>query len=365
MLKTCLTACAALLLTTAFVTAEPAFGDGARSRDAIALWLSSAWRDYVSRFVTQEGAVLDDANGGISHSEGQGYGMVLAVAVQDRATFGRIRDYAIENLQVRKDHLFAWKVEHTPDGPNVADFNNATDGDLLIAWALLEAYESWGNGDDLASAKVILADIAKKLVRPSVLGPVLLPGADGFVSDDGEIMTVNPSYWVYPALETIARHDTSANWGQIAVVGEDVLDLSQRAPSYLPPDWIDIGGLKLVPSGKFSPAFGYNAIRIPLYLALSKNALREKKAADFSTLKGFAANEGPMVTQVVTGETQSVMGGIGFRSVAALTRCMDRAEPFPADLLQIGSDTYYSTTLQILTVLAVAERFPQCLSPEW
>ena len=365
MLKLCMTTGMALFLSLAPAHAEPVFGASARSKEAVSLWLGSAWRDYTSRHMTPEGAVIDDANEGISHSEGQGYGMVLAVAVDDRETFKLIRDYTYENLQVRKDHMFAWKVLHTPEGPNVADTNNATDGDLLIAWALIEAYKSWGAPEDLASAKVVLADIAATLLQQTALGPVLVPGSEGFVSGDHQTVTVNPSYWVYPALETIAEFDTSANWGEVAVVGEDVLDLSQRAPSYLPPDWVDIGGLKLVPSEKFTPEFGYNAIRVPLYLALSRNALRVKKAADFSTLRGFADPRGPSVTQIVTGEPKSVMGGIGFRAIAALTRCMDKAEPFPSELLQIGTDDYYSTTLQIFTILAIAERYPQCLSPEW
>lgn len=365
MLKISLITSVVLILTATMAVAEPVFGSGAKSKQAVSLWLNSAWRDYVTRFVTAEGAVIDDANEGISHSESQGYGMVLAVAVNDRKSFRKIRDYTIETLQVRQDRLFAWKVEHTPNGPNIADTNNATDGDLLIAWALLEAYKNWSDPEDLASAKAILRDVAQYLIRETTLGPVLLPGAEGFVSDDGNTITVNPSYWVYPALERIAEYDTSANWGEVAVVGEEVLDLSQRAPTYLPPDWVDIARLKLEPSAKFEPEFGYNAVRIPLYLALSGNAFREKKAADFATLSGIGAPSGPTVTHVVTGKTNGVMGGTGFRAIAALTRCIDTSEPFPPALLQFGSDAYYPSTLQLFTVLALAERFPQCLSPEW
>ncbi|WP_068405805.1 glycosyl hydrolase family 8 [Labrenzia sp. OB1] len=344
--------------------ATEVIGQSARDNEAVSLWLKSAWREYAKRFVTADGAVIDDGNQGISHSESQGYGMVLAVAVDDRELFERIRDYTFETLQVRKDHLFAWKVEHTDKGPNVADTNNATDGDLLIAWGLVEAYKSWGENENLSSARLVLKDIAEKLVRDTGFGPVLLPGEIGFSSGKGQEFTLNPSYWVYPALEAVARFDTSANWEEIAVVGEEVLDLSQRAPSYLPPDWVDVSGIKLDPAEKFPLEFGYNAIRIPLYLALSTNAYREKKVADFAALKGFDAPGGPYVVHVVSGETQSVMGGKGFAAVAALTRCMDTSEPFPPELLRVGADPYYSSTLQIFTVLALAERYPQCLSQE-
>lgn len=365
MLKTLISALLALVVVSSGAVSEPVFGDGAREKDALSLWLRSAWRDYKSRFVTDAGAVIDDANKGISHSESQGYGMVLAVAADDLDAFRLIRDYTFETLQVRNDSLFAWKVEHTDQGPSIADMNNATDGDLLVAWALLEAYKQWNDPENLASARKILRDVATLLVHETGLGPVLLPGAKGFVDEDGKTLTVNPSYWVFPALESIAQFDRSANWAEIAVVGEEILDLSQRAPTYLPPDWVDISGFKLVPSDKFPPEFGYNAVRIPLYLAFSNNAFREKKAADFSTLHGFSNPEGPAVTHVVTGAIQSTMSEIGFRSIAALSRCIDTSEPFPTSLLQFGSDSYYSSTLQIFTVLALAERNPKCLSPEW
>src|SRR5436309_1896309 len=42
-----------------------------------------AWRSYKARFVTDQGRVVDTANGRISHSESQGYGMLLAVAAGD------------------------------------------------------------------------------------------------------------------------------------------------------------------------------------------------------------------------------------------------------------------------------------------
>src|SRR5476649_908231 len=98
------------------------------------------WQAYKSRFVTPAGRVVDTANKNISHSEGQGYAMLLAVAAGDRATFNLVWDWTRANLMVRDDSLLAWRWQ--PDErPAVADINNATDGDLLVAWALTEAAE--------------------------------------------------------------------------------------------------------------------------------------------------------------------------------------------------------------------------------
>jgi hypothetical protein len=66
-------------------------GRGVPSRPlAGALSDLDAWRSYKRRFLSDQGRVIDTANGGISHSEGQGYGMLLAVAASDHETFDAI-----------------------------------------------------------------------------------------------------------------------------------------------------------------------------------------------------------------------------------------------------------------------------------
>ncbi len=75
--------------------------------------------------------VIDDGNDGISHSEGQAYGLLLAQALGDRDAFRRIEGWTQSKLAIRPDGLMAWKWQ--ADG--VADLRNATDGDILRAWA--------------------------------------------------------------------------------------------------------------------------------------------------------------------------------------------------------------------------------------
>jgi endoglucanase len=108
---------------------------------APATLLADGWRQYRERFVTAEGRVVDNANGGISHSEGQGYAMLIAERLDDRPTFETIWRWTQSNLLVRGDGLAAWRW--SPETPHVADHNNATDGDLLIAWALAESSDRW------------------------------------------------------------------------------------------------------------------------------------------------------------------------------------------------------------------------------
>ena len=47
------------------------------------------WQPWRDRFMTADGRIVDDANSNISHSEGQGYGLLLAALAQDRAALDR------------------------------------------------------------------------------------------------------------------------------------------------------------------------------------------------------------------------------------------------------------------------------------
>jgi hypothetical protein len=66
------------------------------------------WQPWRDRFVGADGRVVDDVNQ-ISHSEGQGYGQLLAVLAQDRAAFARIWSFTRIQLLVRDDGLAAWR----------------------------------------------------------------------------------------------------------------------------------------------------------------------------------------------------------------------------------------------------------------
>ena len=161
------------------------------------------WRDYAARFISPEGRVIDTGNGGISHSEGQGYGMILAAAFDDRAHFEHLWQWTHRELQVRSDALFGWKWE--PGARKVTDSNSASDGDILIAWALLRADRRWQVPAYRAAAARILDSVRGRLIASSPFGPMLLPGPQGF--QHGDAIVVNPSYWVFPAFSDFAVAD--------------------------------------------------------------------------------------------------------------------------------------------------------------
>ena len=105
--------------------------------------------------------------GGLERERGQ---------LNDRAAFERIWAWTRANLMVRDDQLIAWRWE-PGQRPAVSDMNNASDGDILIAWALAEAAELWADVAHRASGRRIAVEIGRKLALfKSPHGALLLPG---------------------------------------------------------------------------------------------------------------------------------------------------------------------------------------------
>jgi len=221
------------------------------------------WQAYKQAMLSKDGSIVDAVNGNVRHSEGQGMGMLLATANDDRVSFDRIWTWTQKHLQVRKhDALLAWKWQ--PSEPHVRDYNNATDGDILVAWSLLRAYKRWGDEDYLHAAMILLKDIRQYLIVYDHGRMLLLPGVEGFQKPEGYI--VNLSYWVFPALLEFQRvDDKEMLWPSLIQSGLRLIDESLFGVWKLPPDWLMVGKA-LYPAPQFSQHFGLDAVRIPLYL---------------------------------------------------------------------------------------------------
>ena len=224
------------------------------------------WAAFQARFLAPEGRVVDSGNAGVSHSEGQGWGLLFAVRADDRPGFDRLLGWTRRVLRRPRDELHAWRFEPHATVP-VADLNNATDGDLCIAWALLEAGERWGVADYTALGTAIARDILRLLVRRAGGYSVLLPGARGF--DRTEATILNPSYYVFPAFAALARAVPDPAWVRVAADGLVLLRAGRFGRWGLPPDWLALGKAdgKLSLPGRWPPRFSYDAVRVPLYLA--------------------------------------------------------------------------------------------------
>lgn len=321
------------------------------------------WRLYTDSFV-EDGRVIDTGNGDISHSEGQGYGMLLAVAFNDAETFGSIWSWTSHRIWVRDDGTIAWRWEED-ERPSITDANPAPDGDILVAWALIRAHQTWGMEEHAEAARAILEAIKQNLIRRVGSVPVISAGISGFDVDGGFI--VNPSYWIFPALTDIRRFDNDPLWDDVKETGRRLIRNARFGRLALVPDWVVIdsnsGRLTTLPDdteGLFR-GFGYNAVRVPLYLLWDQPSAGDdiQPIAELWDRQG----DGPVAIEVDLGSDRllSRSGGQGYRAVRALVNCVVADEEMPSGLQWLDDDQdYYSASLYLLTRIAIAERNLAC-----
>jgi endoglucanase len=319
--------------------------------------LSAAqWSAYKGRFLRSDGRIVDDANGNISHSEGQGYGLLLAYLAGSRADFDLIWTFTQNELLIRDDHLAAWKWDPASN-PHVTDINNATDGDILIAYALALAGRSWGDRKLLQSA----IDMVKALDRVALVrdqgNALLLPGASGFSRKDRpDGPVVNLSYWVFEAFPLFTRLDPQGKWSDVAETGIRLLHQAAFGPRRLPPDWLSLSG-RPTPAKGFPNQFGYNALRIPLYLVragIDDDAALQRLAAGM-TIDGDVG-----VVDLPTGAVEQKLDDPGYRIIPALASCFAGGPAVPRDLMAFVPTSYFPSTLHLLALSYLAEHGGKC-----
>lgn len=310
------------------------------------------WTLFKQRFIAPEGRVIDNGQGNISHSEGQGFAMLLAVHHDDQPAFDLLWQWTRAQLQVRNDRLLAWKWA----GGSVADRNNATDADLLVAWSLLRAAEKWQDLRYAEASAEMAKDIRTLLLRRTPHGPVLLPGLQGFDRPEG--MVVNLSYFIFPALRDMARADPAPEWDELVQNGLSLLQHARFGRWGLPPDWLKLSE-KLAPADAFPARFGYDAVRIPLYLlwgGQESEALLSPYRAFWAYFTGTAFL--PAWASLKDDSVDSYDAPSGIHAIAQWTlRSASATQDTPLRLRELDErQPYYSSVLLLLCKMAARER---------
>ena len=349
----------------------------------IAFWIVSCSTKDNSEFTSQYiaykalfidgGRVIDTGNDNVSHSEGQGYGMLFAVAADDKDTFDALWHWTKRTL-MRDDGLFSWRYRPCADNSAscIDDPNNASDGEILIAWALLRANEKWGTGAYLEDARNIVSAVEQKLLVTNKNSVVLLPGEYGFLDEHTGDTSVqlNLSYWVFPAITDLASISTTPSlWEELYQSGITLLSRMQFSSYQLPSDWVrftpnttdednKIGTLSL--DNVISPEFGFNAIRIPLQLAWSPRfrddaILTEKLIAPY--FAWWAMTPTPATVNLLSEETAEYEMSKGMQSVKlAVNSLVGTEEQHGTNWPTINRNMdYYSASLTLLSMLAVLD----------
>ncbi|MEA9389917.1 glycosyl hydrolase family 8 [Acerihabitans sp. TG2] len=229
-----------------------------------ALAQSAGWQSYKSHFLQPDGRIIDTANHNVSHTEGQGFSMVLAVNYNDRPTFDALLKWSNDHLYRKDIGLYSWRYDPAATPP-VSDLNNASDGDTLIAWALLLAGQKWHEPSYIAASNALQAAIIKHNVIYYAGYNVLLPGVSGF--NHNSFITLNPSYFIFPAWQAFYQHSHLKIWNDLTLDGYTLLGNMRFGNPRLPTDWVTLWADKtLSPSDRWPARFSYDAVRIPLYI---------------------------------------------------------------------------------------------------
>ncbi|WP_082714906.1 glycosyl hydrolase family 8 [Falsirhodobacter sp. alg1] len=304
------------------------------------------WGAWCAAHLQDSGRVVDGPQGHISHSEGQGYGLLLAQAHGDRAAFEAMEAWTRTHLATRQDALMSWKWA-PGDDPVWVDWHNATDGDLFRAWALLRAERDSGWQGYRQKAIEIARDIAALCLAADPRAadqPLILPGAEA--AGDPAKVIFNPSYVMSRALRELGEAAGEPRLLQAADHGETML--AELAATGLLPNWVDVTPEGYEPPRDHDLKWGYDALRIPLYLCWSGRAAHPAVAVALR-LMGTDPDR-VTVESTPDGRVLEANDGAGFRAIRSFASCRTVSGAICGD--------YYADSL--LLMAKVAAREAQC-----
>ena len=272
------------------------------------------------------------------------------------ADFDTIWAFTRTEMLLRDDGLAVWRWDPAAT-PHVSDSNNATDGDLLIAYAAALAGRDWQRPDLVEVATRMAVALAESSVEEIAGSVMLKPGNVGFgPGDRPDGPVVNPSYWVFEALPVLAALAPDGPWTQLADGGHALVVAAMNiGPSKLPPDWVSLKA-KPTPADGFPQEFGYNAIRIPLYLM--RAGTRDRALLEAFQQNMADAGGRVRLVDIKTGATRQTLDDAGYKAIPALIGCVLDKKPLPDDVKQFEPTEYYPSTLHLLALSFARRRHP-------
>lgn len=262
------------------------------------------WDAFRRTAISQDGRVIDASTDQlVTVSEGQSYALFFALAANDRATFDKLLTWTENNLAQGDltSHLPAWIWGKRTEGEHagtwgVIDANPASDADLWIAYALLEAGRLWKERRYTALGTLV----ARRALREETaalpgLGRTLLPGPVGF-HPAPDTWRLNPSYVPLPVMRRLAAVLGAEDGGWKTLVDTSARLIVDTAPKGFSPDWVLYRkGRGFHPDTQTQAGGSYNAIRVYLWAGMTapRDPLRTsvlqtfRPMADYVVAKGY------------------------------------------------------------------------------
>jgi len=290
------------------------------------------WEAFKQAHLSTDGRVIDTGSPQqATVSEGQAYAMFFALAAGDRETFERVLAWTADNLAQGDltTRLPAWiwgrKTPESGGDPSglqaqwgVLDDNPASDADMWIAYALLEAGRLWREDRYGELGQAVARNIAARetAVLPG-LGRTVLPGPYGFQITESA-WRLNPSY--VPRQVVLRLAAAVPEWKP--AVDSSLRLVTGTAPRGYAPDWVEYHhGPGFRPDAQTGAVSAYNAIRVYLWAGLlaPQDPRRAAILRTFSPLAEHVQTHGapPETVDTRTGAAGPNDGNAGFSAAVA------------------------------------------------
>ncbi|MCF3932437.1 glycosyl hydrolase family 8 [Acuticoccus sp. M5D2P5] len=315
-------------------------------------WYRGHFSAFRQRYMRIDGRIVDPENGGVTHSEAQAYGMLIAFIADEPVTFEQIWRFTKTNLR-RPDDLFAWR--YMPER-GVTDWNNATDADLLIASTLALAAKRWNRGDYLSQAIRTAGTIGRKLLRYHEGQVLLMPAIEGFdrrSQPDGPV--VNLSYYNFDALRVVGALAPRYPFERAADTGVALIALALEQGTLS--DWNALEDVdRPTVARKVEPhEFGYNAIRI------GYNLMAREGPSQQSAIALFHRMNSPYLIRRTADGVVTELRDPGYRIIADMVRCEVQGTVVDPALFDYRPTTYFASALHLMAFGQIYQRRPWCL----
>ncbi|NLD95161.1 MAG: T9SS type A sorting domain-containing protein [Fibrobacter sp.] len=289
-------------------------------------------------------------------SEGIGYGMLIMVYMDNatnntQAKFDKLWKYY--NSFLNNNGLMHWKINGFS---NVASDgrNAATDAEVDVAVALIEAYKQWGDEKYLNDAKAIVQKIYQFEVNAN---GYLKPG-------DSWDTKKNPSYFSTAALELFKKVG-SQDWDRVKNNSYNLLKKCANATTGLVPDWCGEDGS---PQGSYY----YDATRTPWRIGWGYVWYGHSEA------KSFCSKLASWITTKTGGKASAIIDGyeldgrnkgqgptsafVGAFACAGLVDAthqewLDSTYAFQVSLIN-KDESYFNSTLKLIYLLLLSGNMP-------
>ncbi|MGB7339616.1 MAG: glycosyl hydrolase family 8 [Phototrophicaceae bacterium] len=336
--------------------------------------------------------VIADAQTQATFSEGQSYGMLFSVLMNDQSVFDQLWIYATSYFN--RNGLMSW---HIGQDRQRIDEGAATDADLDMAMALVYACRRVQEGDwqvtfdyCVAARDMINAiwthEVDKSGDEPAAglsnnQGYELIPGDLWCLSCDYPAGITNLSYFAPAYFEIFAELTSNTEWQDAINRNYDLLETAQLADcSGLVPNWTTYDGQAQIVEwqGETSAYWGWDAARVSWRLALSRYWFNDVRAnTALNEIGGFfdgiglsnVRSEYRLDGTPVNGYTDTFFIAHAANAIWGMTEparssCRQvgapnntsRQQAYNAVLRQ-SSDGYYNDSWQLLSAMLMAGYF--------